>query len=115
MGNLLRQFGYNTQALSFYESSLEKYKSLKGEESLEVGKVLLNIGGLFVQQAKYPQAYDSLNNCKDIKLRYFHENHIEMVGVYQELGNCLKMMGKKHFGGSLIEKAKKIYKNSQLS
>jgi tetratricopeptide (TPR) repeat protein len=109
LGNLLREFGYNSEAMKYYNSSLKKYSVLKGAQSLEVARIQLNIGSLYILQGKYSQAYNHLNIAKDIKLQYFPDNHKEMALVYEEIGKCLTLLGKKYFGGNMIEKARKIY------
>lgn len=114
MGNLLRNFGYNTQAMRFYEAASRKYEILKGENSLEVGKTYLNIGALCIQQGKYALGYDYLWRSKEIKQKFFGEYEKEMALVYEEIGKCLNLMGKKHLGREFIGKAKRIYKKMGL-
>lgn len=115
MGNLLREFGYNSQAMRFYESALKKYEILKGGNSLEVAKLYLNIGALYIQQGKYVQAHEYLCMSRDVKLMHFSENNVEMASVYEELGTCLKLMGRKGVGRDLMGKAMKIYRENGIS
>ena len=66
MGNLYHDNGDYAKALENYNKSLEIRAKISGAESIEVAKILNNIGMVYKNKGDLNKALEIYKNCLDI-------------------------------------------------
>ena len=113
-GRAYRKFNQGAKALEFYERALKMAKDLKS--SINTGVISYNIGRLFIQMKKYPEALEyltlSLKVLENLKKQPNNNENVSQQGLVKELAKSQKLLADVFYNQRAFEKAEEYGKKS---
>jgi tetratricopeptide (TPR) repeat protein len=118
-GNIIFQLGYikycqgkYTEAMTFYQNSLEIRQKILTVEHPDIGECYNHIGLIYSNMGEYLKALSSHEKALEIWQKTLPLNHPLLASSYSNIGFVYNHMGEYSKALSFYEKALKIYQKS---
>ena len=112
LGRVKHHQGNYTQAIAFYEKSIETGQRILHPDHPDLATTYSNMGLAYRRTGEYSKALSYYTKDLDIKLRTLNSNHPSLATIYNNIGTVYNKMGENHKALSSHKKALEIRRDS---
>jgi serine/threonine protein kinase len=109
LGIIYRDLGQLTNAVAMFESALNRYKELYGDEDPHVASVLDGLGQALHRQSLHLEAETAYRRALSIQERSAQPESLKLAAIYQNLGSLLRS---KPSDAAKLEEAEKLLRRA---